>query len=283
MQRRPKKSGWSSQPLRLFGSTGPYAFFSYNYRCPNTECKVKWTIAHRCKLSRLTRAFLPFVLNERFGVASEVISSVRKALISGTSFEGEPPNRNPSPDQDVEAPVDEAVEERASSSTATRGPTQPQAPPQAPQQSPQPQALPQAPTQAPLPVPQAQADAYIQHTQAQVNARVLIRDQTQRALNTANLQLAHYHALGHQRAWTPQDVHTIRVVMQRAEDLGRGLPPPSSAPRRTTLYGARRRDFRSRSRDFTQFHGALNKVREIHLVCKKFYIEPINGTSFDAL
>ena len=92
-----------------------------------------------------------------------------------------------------------------------------------------------------------------------------------------------YGSLDQQRAWTPQDVDTIIVVMQSAEDLGRGLPPPSSAPRRPMPYGARHRDFRSRSRDFTHFHGALNKVREIHLVCKKFYIEPINGTSFDAL
>ena len=68
MERRPKESGWVSTPLRLFGSTGPYALFSYNYRCPNKECKVKWTIAHRCKLSRLARAFLPSVLNDRFGV-----------------------------------------------------------------------------------------------------------------------------------------------------------------------------------------------------------------------
>ena len=30
-----------------------------------------------------------------------------------------------------------------------------------------------------------------------------------------------------------------------------------------------------------QFHGALNKIREIHLVCKKFYKEVINHTSFD--
>ena len=87
MERRPKESGWSSQPLRLFGSTGPYTLFSYNYRCPNTECKVNWTIAHRCKLSRLARAFLPFVLNDRFGVETEVISSVRRAVISRTSFE----------------------------------------------------------------------------------------------------------------------------------------------------------------------------------------------------
>ena len=87
MERRPKESGWVSTPLRLFGSTRPYALFSYNYRCPNKECKVKWTIAHRCKLSRLARAFLPFVLNDRFGVATEVISSVREAVISGTSFE----------------------------------------------------------------------------------------------------------------------------------------------------------------------------------------------------
>ena len=54
-----------------------------------------------------------------------------------------------------------------------------------------------------------------------------------------------------------------------------------SMRRRTAPYGARRRDFRPRSRDFTQFHGALNKIREIHLVCKKFYIEVINHTSFD--
>ena len=58
-----KESGWVSIPLRLFGSTGPYALFSYNYRCPNKECKVKWTIAHRCKLSRLARAFLPFEIS----------------------------------------------------------------------------------------------------------------------------------------------------------------------------------------------------------------------------
>ena len=56
-----------------------------------------------------------------------------------------------------------------------------------------------------------------------MNARALIRDQTQRALNTANLQLAHYHALGHERAWTPQEFHTITVLMQRAEQLGRML------------------------------------------------------------
>ena len=51
MERRPKDSGWVSHPFRLFGSTGPYTLFSYNYRRPNPEFKVKWKIAHRCKLS----------------------------------------------------------------------------------------------------------------------------------------------------------------------------------------------------------------------------------------
>ena len=48
---------------------------------------MKWTIAHRCKLSRLARAFLPFVLNDWFCAATEVISSVPEAVILGTSFE----------------------------------------------------------------------------------------------------------------------------------------------------------------------------------------------------
>ena len=56
-----------------------------------------------------------------------------------------------------------------------------------------------------------------------MNARALIHDQTQRALNTAILHLAQHHALGHERAWTPQDFHTITVLMQRAEQLGRML------------------------------------------------------------
>ena len=44
-------------------------------------------MAHRCTLSWLARALLPFILNERFNVATDVISSLREAVISGTSFE----------------------------------------------------------------------------------------------------------------------------------------------------------------------------------------------------
>ena len=44
-------------------------------------------IACRCKLSQLARAFLVFILNDWFGVATEVISGVCQAMISGIFFE----------------------------------------------------------------------------------------------------------------------------------------------------------------------------------------------------
>ena len=44
---------------------------------------------------------------------------------------------------------------------------------------------------------------------------------THLTLTTTNLQLPHYHALGNQRAWTTEEVHTIKVLMQTSEELGR--------------------------------------------------------------
>ena len=87
IERKPKQSGWSPTPLRLFGSNGPYALFSSHYHCRNTECKVKWTVARRCKLSRIARAYLPFILNDSFGVATEVMSGMHEAVTLGSSFE----------------------------------------------------------------------------------------------------------------------------------------------------------------------------------------------------
>ena len=54
-----------------------------------THCEVKWTVSHHCKLSQTTRAHFPFVLTDKFGVATEVIeiSGVREAVILGSSFE----------------------------------------------------------------------------------------------------------------------------------------------------------------------------------------------------
>ena len=54
--------------------------------------------------------------------------------------------------------------------------------------------------------------------------------------------------------------------------------------RRPALYGARCRDFRPEagiSRNSLVRAPVLNKIRENHLVCKKFYMQQMNGTGFD--
>ena len=86
-----------------------------------------------------------------------------------------------------------------------------------------------------------------------------------------------------------QKAPRVSIITAAGITQGDYLPHlrPRAVRRRTEFhaapYGAVWQDFRPRSQDFTQFNGALNEIREIHLVCKEFYIERIKGTSFDAL
>ena len=61
---------------------------------------------------------------------------------------------------------------------------------------------------------------------------MFLRDQTQRALTTTNLQLAHYSAIGNQRAWTPEGFHTNQSAHSKVRGARQEVEPiPVVVPR----------------------------------------------------